>query len=316
MASLINLYAQSLDVATPPQDTENSAVFQEKVQRLANQISCADAIVVGIGSGLSTASGYDFYHKSPRFDEEFATFEQAHGFETLFDGLFHVFGSNEEQWAFNAAVAEYIRKLPVGKPYKDLEKAFAGSDYFVITTNVDGQAARAFPEDRVFLFQGDLRYWQCSQPCCEQILDNEHLAQRIRNTTFLDERGIPRADAELLPRRSECGHLMTPWIRDINFLEGNLWHEQEERYLEFLRKHLEVRKDKVLFLELGVSSMTPAIIKFPFWSMCDKNPQTEYVCVNKGEASTPKHLGSRASVITSDLSPAISALEKALSRDR
>ncbi len=314
MPSLNNLYVQSLDTPLPPQDTSHRALFAEKITRLASQIAEADAIVVGIGSGLSSAAGYDFYHDGEWFSEAFADYRKAHCIDTMFDGMYHVFSSNEEQWAFNAAVAHHLRDLPTGKPYEELSAVLQGRDYFVLTTNIDGQASRVFAEDRLFLFQGDLRYWQCSQPCNDEITDNVELAEHILRHTHPDENGVPRTTYDTLPRCSECGRLMTPWIRDCHFLEGDLWHRQEARYISFLTQHLIDRADKVLFLELGVSSMTPAIIKMPFWSMCEQNPQTNYVCVNMGEADSPTHLGDRASVITADLAAVTAELAKTMAK--
>ena len=44
----------------------------------------------------------------------------------------------------------------------------------------------------------------------------------------------------------------------------------------------------ILFLELGVGVNTPVIIKYPFWQMTAQNPEAVYVCINYGEAITPK----------------------------
>ena len=40
-----------------------------KLDFLAGQITQADAIVVGAGSGLSSAAGYNHYHWTPAMDE-------------------------------------------------------------------------------------------------------------------------------------------------------------------------------------------------------------------------------------------------------
>lgn len=298
MPNIDRLYVQTLGQELPPEDTGD--VYKAKLARLRELMTGADAIAVGVGSGMSTAAGYDFYHANPLVDEALAPFEQAHGFSTLFEGLYHVFGSNEEQWAFNAAVTKLVSELPVGEPYRDLASVLAEKDHFILTTNIDGQVPRAFDASRIWTFQGDLRYLQCSQPCTDEIVDFSAQARVLVETTQLRD-GIPRIPHELLPRCEECHHLMAPWVRDEGFLEGKLWHEQRERYETFLRRHLVERHDKVLFLELGVSSMTPAIIKLPFWDMVARNPQTFYVQVDRAEASTPSQLSNRAIVITADL---------------
>ena len=141
MADPSKLYVQTLGQELPPQDTDDPALFAEKVGQLAQMIEEADAVAVGIGSGMSTSCGYDFYHSATLFEEHLGAFGRAHGFSTLFDGLYHVFSSTEEQWAFNLAVAGLMEDLPVGRPYERLAALLAGREHFVVTTNVDGQFA-------------------------------------------------------------------------------------------------------------------------------------------------------------------------------
>ena len=64
-----------------------------------------------------------------------------------------------------------------------------------------------------------------------------------------------------------------------------------------------------MFLELGVSSMTPSIIKMPFWDMVVRNPKARYVEVNCAEQATPLQLGGQAMVITADLALVMQELE-------
>lgn len=298
MPSLNNLYAQHLSAELPPQATDDPARYQELIGRVAELVRGADAVVCGIGSGMSTAAGYDFYHGGELFERELGRFGWAHGFHTLFDGMYHAWGRTEEQWAFTAAFIDLVRRLPVGRPYCDLAAALADKPHFVLTSNVDAQVPRAFGEERVCLFQGDLRYFQCSQPCHDAVFENEAQVRAMVEALGTDGLALPY---ELLPRCPECGWLMMPWVRDETFLEGSFWRAQVERYRDYLRTWLVEREGRVLFLELGVSSMTPAVIKLPFWDMVARNPQAFYVCVNQAEDSAPLQLGERALMLPADL---------------
>lgn len=304
------LYVQTLDQPLPPQDTRDKGVFARKIERLHALLSGADAVVVGVGSGMSTASGYDFYHESELFDEAFGAFSKAHGFTTLFDGMYHLFPDNEQQWAFNAAVADFVDALPLGEPYRRLAKIVEGMEHFVLTTNVDGQVPRAFDEGRYWLFQGDLRFIQCSQPCDDAVVHDRGLMQRLRSEAMSGAEGIPRVSSDSLPRCPHCHRLMVPWVRDTAFLEGALWREQKEAYEAFLTRHLLEGDGNVVFLELGVSSMTPSIIKMPFWDMVARNPRASYVEVNCAEETTPLQLGDCAMVITADIARVMEELER------
>lgn len=304
------LYVQTLDQPLPPQDTRDRGVFERKIERLHALLSGADAVVIGAGSGMSTASGYDFYHESELFDAAFGAFSKAHGFTTLFDGMYHLFPDNEQQWAFNAAVADFADALPLGEPYRRLARIVEGMEHFVLTTNVDGQVPRAFDEGRYWLFQGDLRFMQCSQPCDDEVVHDRALMQRLLSEAMSGAEGIPRVSSDSLPRCPHCHRLMAPWVRDTAFLEGFLWRAQKAAYEAFLTRHLVEGEGNVLFLELGVSSMTPSIIKMPFWDMVVRNPRTSYVEVNCAEETTPLQLGDRAMVITADIARVMEELER------
>lgn len=58
----------------------NQAVLQE----LAERIDQADAIVIGGGSGLSSAAGYDHYHWSPSLSEGLSFWELTAKNENVF----------------------------------------------------------------------------------------------------------------------------------------------------------------------------------------------------------------------------------------
>ena len=56
-----------------------------------------------------------------------------------------------------------------------------------------------------------------------------------------------------------------------------------------------------MFLELGVGSKTPAIIKYPFWNMTQENENAMYACINYGEAYCPKDIADRSVCIDADI---------------
>lgn len=76
-------------------------------------------------------------------------------------------------------------------------------------------------------------------------------------------------------------------------------------------KNTEILVEKTL-LELGVGEMTPGVIKLPFWSMTEKNPQVFYACLNKKPSSAPEHLRGRSLYIAGDLSETLKLLKAAL----
>ncbi len=71
-------------------------------------------------------------------------------------------------------------------------------DYFVITTNVEHCFQKAgFDKKSLFYTQGDYGLFQCSEPCCEEIFDNEDLIRQM-----IKEQKNMRFPTELHPRKS------------------------------------------------------------------------------------------------------------------
>lgn len=105
-------------------------------------------------------------------------------------------------------------------------------------------------------------------------------------------------DGNLIPRCPECGRIMIPWVQDNTFLQGEKWQKEYDRYEAFVKKWC---KKKLLLLELGVGDMTPSVIKYPFWNLLEKFPDTTLITVNIDESDVPSYLQERNIHIQEDL---------------
>lgn len=115
-----------------------------------------------------------------------------------------------------------------------------------------------------------------------------------------------RVPAELLPVCPHCGRPMTMNLRaDDSFVEDEGWHRAAERYENFLRTRA---GGTLLFLELCVGYNTPAIIKYPFWQMTAKDPNTVYACINQGQASYPREIERQSICINADIGSVLASL--------
>ena len=81
-------------------------------------------------------------------------------------------------------------------------------------------------------------------------------------------------------------------------MEDAGWHAAAERYAQFLRTRA---GQQMLFLELGVGSNTPVMIKYPFWQMTAQNPEATYACLNLSEAVSPREISHRAICLDGDI---------------
>lgn len=272
-----------------------------QIERLKTALQECDAVVIGAGAGLSTSAGFDY--TGERFEKYFSDFAGKYGIRDMYSGGFYPFPAKEEFWAYWSRYIFINRYTDAPKPvYENLLKLVQGKDYFVITTNVDHCFQKAgFDKKRLFYTQGDYGLFQCSEPCCDETLDNEAAIREM-----VDRQRNMRIPSELIPRCPHCGRPMTLNLRsDDSFVEDEGWHRAAERYENFLRTRAGQR---ILFLELGVGYNTPVIIKYPFWQMTAKNPAAVYACINKGQAICPNEIENRSLCIDADIGNTLSLI--------
>lgn len=251
-------------------------------------------MVIGAGAGLSTSAGLTY--AGERFEKHFGDFIEKYGIRDMYSGGFYPFQSLEEYWAWWSRHIMVNRYEKAPKPvYDNLLKLVEDKDYFVLTTNVDHQFQLAgFDKRRLFYTQGDYGLWQCSEPCCQETCDNEEVVRQM----VAEQRNM-KVPSELIPRCPNCGRLMTMNLRcDDTFVQDKGWYQAAQRYKDFLGRHEGMR---VVFLELGVGSNTPVIIKYPFWKMTAANHDAIYACINLGEAVCPKEISDRSICISEDI---------------
>ena len=270
----------------------------EQIERLKAALLDCDAVVIGAGSGLSTAAG--FTYTGERFEQHFSDFARKYGIQDMYSGGFYPFPTQEEFWAYWSRYIDINRYQAAPKPvYESLLKLVQDKDYFVITTNVDHCFQKAsFDKKRLFYTQGDYGLFQCSEPCCQETFDNEVVIREMVKRQ--ENMKIP---TELLPTCPHCGKPMTMNLRcDDTFVQDEGWHRAAERYENFLRTR---SGQKLLLLELGVGYNTPAIIKYPFWQMTAKNPSTIYACINQGQAVCPQEIARQSICLDADIGAVI-----------
>ena len=283
--------------------TTSTESCSEQINRLKNEIKNADAIVIGAGAGMSTSAGLTY--DGERFEKYFPDFHKKYGISDMYSGGFYPYETLEEYWAWWSRHI-YINRYDItaGKPYMDLLNIVKAKDYFVLTTNVDHQFQLAgFDKKRLFYTQGDYGLWQCSRACHDKTYDNEETVRLMIKTQ--KNMKIP---SDLIPKCPVCGAPMTMNLRcDNSFVQDNGWYSAASRYEDFIRRH---KESHLLFLELGVGSNTPVIIKYPFWQMTAKNPKAIYACVNHGEAYCPQQIKKQSICFDMDIAEMLENVRK------
>ncbi len=273
---------------------KSTAVSSNPIEQLREALESADAVIIGAGAGLSASAGMTY--SGERFRQTFGDFQAKYGIRDMYSGGFYPFQSLEEYWAWWSRQILINRYEKAPKPvYDQLLELVQDKDYFVLTTNVDHQFQLAgFDKGRLFYTQGDYGLWQCSKPCHQQAYDNEETVRRMA----AEQRDM-KVPTELIPRCPRCGRPMTMNLRiDGTFVQDEGWYAAARRYEDFLRRH---QGQRLLFLELGVGSNTPLIIKYSFWKMTMQNRKATYVCINQEEAYLPGAIQNRSICVRGDI---------------
>lgn len=284
--------------------------------RLKAWLDEADTIVIGAGSGLSTAAG--FTYAGTRFEQTFFDFMARYGLTDMYSGGFYPFASPNEFWAYWSRYVYINRYMDAPKPvYEALYELVKDKDYFVLTTNVDHCFQKAgFDRNRLFYTQGDYGLFQCSTPCHDKTYDNEKtIRAMVQAQGFaIDEKGglfsngpvsmsVPDV---LVPHCPVCGKPMAMNLRsDSTFVEDDGWRAAAKRYRRFLDAH---EGERVLFLELGVGFNTPGIIKYPFWDRVLENPNARLATIDAAEILVPASIESRTLALRADLNEVLESL--------
>ncbi|SFD41197.1 NAD-dependent protein deacetylase, SIR2 family [Lentibacillus persicus] len=241
----------------------------------------AEAVVIGIGAGMSAAAGFTYTGK--RFTDAFPDFIEKYRFLDMLQASLFEFEDEREYWAFQSrfSLLNYFDQ-PVGQAYMDLRHMIRNKSYHIITTNADNAFyAATFDMEKVFRIQGEYGLWQCSRHCHQQTYHDEALIREMA-----DRQSDLKIPADLVPYCPECGAPLEVNKRteEKGMVEDNHFHEQKKRYEQFLAEN---QNKKVLFLEIGVGHTTPQFIKHPFQEMTEENEQALFVTMNQKDYFVP-----------------------------
>ncbi len=282
--------------------------YEEQIKKAVRFIREADTVLIGAGSGLSSAAGLTY--SGARFTDNFGEFIEKYGMTDMYSAGFYPFPSEEERWGYWSKHAYMNRIAPPALPlYQTLFDLVKHKDYFVLTTNVDHQFRKAgFREECIFPTQGDYGLIQCAKGCHQKTYD--------AGTLFTEMNQVRRdckIPSGMVPKCPVCNGPMAMNLRcDQYFVEDEQWQEKAAAYGRYLEGCI---KQKTLLLELGVGFNTPVIIRFPFEKMMRENKSFRLIRLNMGEAFVPESFGERAVGIDEDLQKSVADMENLYERE-
>ncbi|KIR03632.1 NAD-dependent protein deacetylase of SIR2 family [Lachnospiraceae bacterium TWA4] len=156
--------------------------IEDQITKLKHEIETTDAILIGAGSGLSTAAGHTY--TGERFEKYFSDFIKEFGVRDMYSGGAYPFPDKETYWGWVARLVYVNRYMPASNDtYERLLDVVKDKDYFAMTTNVDHCFQQAgFDKKRLWYVQGDYGLFQCSDACHDETYDNYDAI--VKNASF------------------------------------------------------------------------------------------------------------------------------------
>ena len=242
--------------------------MQDTLLKVSDLIQSSDTIIINTGAGMSADSGIPTYRGE--------------------NGAWGKLESEFNQSVTDIMTPKYIQENPL-KMWKRFSKGYhhlqsiqphAGYfmlkswveklslDYFVVTSNVDGQFRKTgFDADKIFEVHGASGFLQCTTPCWDQVWASDYSIYH-----FVDDLNYQK-----LPKCPNCQELVRPNIyifKDRTFVSTRL-RQQKKRWEEFLDTQ---QNQKILVLEIGAGPTIKTIRNIS--RLLKKNYQAKIVRIN------------------------------------
>ncbi len=220
-------------------------MIEEKIEQAKQFIEEADAVLITAGAGMGVDSGLPDFRGKNGFWKAYPVIEQLGlDFEDIANpGWF----ANEPNlaWAFYGHRLHLYRATNPHAGFRMLLALAKEKDnnYFVYTSNVDGQFQKAgFDQDKIVEVHGSIHHVQCSG-ACKGILKANNISVEIDMDIF---------QALTTPLCKKCGDVLRPNILMFcdcswNNLRSN---KQEVKYEKWLKALIKQGK-KLLIIEMG-----------------------------------------------------------------
>ncbi len=225
--------------------------LQEKFLLAAEAITNSRAIIITAGAGMGVDSGLPDFRGDQGFWKAYPIYEGLG--VNLYDVADPVYFVRDPAfgWGFYGHRTDLYRKTVPHDGFYLLINWIKnyGLDYFVVTSNVDGQFSKAgFAKDKIYEVHGSIHYLQCIQPCSMDIWGNNE-------NVIVDHKEIR---ARNIPRCPNCGNVARPNILmfgDFSWISTRT-DNQENKFEEFLKR---CGNEPLVVVEMGAGTVISTI---------------------------------------------------------
>jgi len=225
--------------------------FMENIIRSKNAIKNAEILIVTAGAGMGVDSGLPDFRGDKGFWKAYPMYERLNLSFVEAANPIHFENDPYFGWGFYGHRLELYRKTTPHKGFNIMLNWTRKwiEDYFVVTSNVDGQFQKAgYENSRIYEIHGSIHYLQCVTPCCDAIWEN-------KETIDVDYETMR---AKNIPMCKYCSSVARPNILmfgDYSWIP-NMSHRQSERFEDFLERY---KNRKIVVVEIGAGTAIPSI---------------------------------------------------------
>lgn len=261
-------------------NNNNLASYQERIKKAKEVISNADYILIGIGSGFSAQSGYNYRDENVAeklFDRQFKK-----GFKSVYDMMSAYTNPQEynivDYWIFwSRYISLFIIDLKHSPISDELKKVIKEKQYHIITTNSDTQLINdGFEHNKIYEMLGNYSKLQCASACSEKLYESKPYVKKMHD----DIKKYDTIRDISIPRCPLCGDYLIPnHVKQYNgiFFISSQYIETRSYFSDFLIKS---KEKKTVYLELGSGLHLPEIIRYPFEKYTVNNPNATLIRIN------------------------------------
>lgn len=136
--------------------TRQEYIDMTEIQRAAQAIREADALLIGASNGLSIAEGYHIFANNEMFRRQFGDFQQKYGIRSVIEGCFFHYPCEADRREFLHHLIQYwVTDYHPSQVMKDLLAIVGDKDYFILTSNADTHLELSgFASGKVFEIEG------------------------------------------------------------------------------------------------------------------------------------------------------------------
>lgn len=252
--------------------------IQIEIDKARKLISDADAILITAGAGMGVDSGLPDFRGNEGFWQAYPVAkERGLFFESLANPQW--FESDPTlAWAFYGHRLNLYRDTIPHEGFKMLRALCKakGDDYFILTSNVDGQFQKAgFADDKIYEIHGSIHHMQCTGNFNHGIWSADEIQVDVDMSEFKAKKPLPRCP--------ECLKIARPNILmfgDWDWI-GMRSDAQTKRFGRW-KMELANQKKKICVIEIGAGTAIASIRRMS--ESAAKQFHTPFIRINPRES--------------------------------